>query len=120
VADRVEQVSLAAPGAAVEEERVEGDLVGVASVRAALKATSFGLADHEIVEAVAGLERRGVEARSPPAAAGLRLGSWDLRKRRKSTGPSPPARIQRAAPTAAASAMQAPADPRSASEPNRP
>ena len=61
MADGVEQMGLAAPGAAMEEERIERDLVGGGERTRGVERHLIGLADDEILEAVARLERRGVE-----------------------------------------------------------
>ena len=63
VADRVQQMGLAAAGAAMEEERVEGDLVGARQRLGGVERDLIGLADDEILEPVARLERDRIEAR---------------------------------------------------------
>ena len=62
MADGVQQVGLAAPGAAMEEERVEGDLVGAGQGPRGVEGDLVRLADDEALEPVAGLERDRIEA----------------------------------------------------------
>ena len=66
VADRVQEVGLAAAGAAVDKERVEHDVVGAGERPGRVERNLIGLADDEAVEPIARLEARCVKA-------GLRL-----------------------------------------------
>jgi hypothetical protein len=71
VADGVQQVGLAAPGAAMDEERVEGDIVRAGERAGGVEGNLIGLADHERIETKAGIERRREQlvARPPPPRA---------------------------------------------------
>ena len=62
VTDGVQQVGLAAPGAAMDEQRVERDLLGRGERAGRIEGDLVRLADDEIAEHVARLERDGIKA----------------------------------------------------------
>ena len=62
MADGVEEVRLAAAGAAMEEERVEGDILGRRQGAGGVEGDLIGLADDEGLETITGLERGGIDA----------------------------------------------------------
>ena len=57
MADRMQQVRLAAAGAAMEEQRIEGDLVRRGERPRGVERDFIGLADDEALEPVARFER---------------------------------------------------------------
>ncbi len=62
VTDRMQQMGLAAAGPAMKEQRVERDLVGDRERPRRVERDFIGLADDEILEPVARLERNRIEA----------------------------------------------------------
>jgi hypothetical protein len=73
VADGVQQVGLAAPGAAMDEERVEGDIVRAGERAGGVEGNLIGLADHERIETKARIERRREQLVARLLRRGLRL-----------------------------------------------
>ena len=93
--DGVQQVGLASSGAAVDEQRIEGHLVGAGERACGVEGDLIGLADHEILEPVPGLERDRIKPRRLLRRLRLRLvrGRRDLDDRRgprrRRTDPDP-------------------------------
>ena len=91
LADGVQQMGLAAPGAAMKEQRVEGDAVGGGQRPRGGRRDFIGLADDERVEAVARVEigRRGIALARPAAAppefprGSAAAPAWDRRPKRR-------------------------------------
>ena len=87
VGDRVQQVGLAEPGRAADEERVVGQARHLGDGQRGGVGEPVAVADHELVEGEARVELLGGgRARGPPAAGPARLG---LGRRHSTRAPAP-------------------------------
>jgi hypothetical protein len=116
VPDGVQQVGLAAPGAAVDEKRVEADLLGRRERPGGGRRDLVCLADDEALEAVARVEIGAAGSRSTEPGFGMssRISSGAGRV----VGGGDDFRTSRT--TGRVSSRQAPAARRNASVPSRP
>ena len=120
VADRVQQVGLAAPGAAMDEQRVERDLVGGRQRLGGVERDLIGLADDEILEPVARLERDRIEAGRGLGVGSSARGAGNFDHRGGARRAPGRRRSGSGGPRAAAPARPARAARRNGSAPNRP